>query len=52
MKRSLLFIAKIKFSIKDFFSKCDQIRSFLCSVTNYKSKEMTASSNSKMLKDG
>ena len=21
---------KIKFSIKDFFSKCDQIRSFLC----------------------
>ena len=26
---------KMKFSIKDFFSKCDQIRSFaiLCSVT-------------------
>ena len=21
---------KMKFSIKDFFSKCDQIRSFLC----------------------
>ena len=23
---------KMKFSIKEFFSKCDQIRSFLCSV--------------------
>ena len=32
--RSLCFFItaqKMKFSIKDFFSKCDQIRSFLCS---------------------
>ena len=27
--KSLLFTAQTKFSIKDLFSKCDQIRSFL-----------------------
>ena len=27
--KSLLFTAQTKFSIKDFFGKCDQIRSFL-----------------------
>ena len=29
VKRSTSTVQKIKFSIKDFFSKCDQIRSFL-----------------------
>ena len=40
IKRSFKHYAKMKFSIKDFFSKCDQIRSFLRIKSNLLKKSL------------
>ena len=41
--RSLFLLTKMKFSIKDFFSKCDQIRSFLRIWSHLLKKSLTLS---------
>ena len=48
----MLTAQKMKFSIKEFFSKCDQIRSFHKKSKNIKFSSVASSSKGKSLLEG